>query len=138
MNTLQALRDSTGALPDPSGDSCRSPGVRLPTVPTLQPSQPGEATKQLLAGPVQAAAVLQTLLPAEIARAVDWSTLRPDTREVPAKMRASTHTELAFVARLEAAAHPVEVVIYVLIEHQISPDPTMPVRAASTLSPLDQ
>jgi hypothetical protein len=55
------------------------------------------------------------LLPAEIARAVDWSTLRPDTREVPAKIRASTHTELAFVARLEEAAHPVEVVRYVLI-----------------------
>jgi hypothetical protein len=104
---------------------------------TVDPSNPHDSlVKQLLAGPAQAAAVLRTLLPPEIARAVDWSTLRPDTREVPAKGRSSTHTDLVFVARLVEAGGSMEVVIYVLIEHQSTPDPTMPVRVMAGLAGL--
>jgi hypothetical protein len=76
------------------------------------------------------------LLPPEIASAVDWSSLRPATRELPAKGRASTHTDLVFRARLVGAAHPVEVLLYVLIEHQSTPDPTMPVRVLAGLAGL--
>jgi hypothetical protein len=104
---------------------------------TVDPTNPHDSlVKQLLAGPAQAAAVLQTLLLPEIARAVDWSTLRPATREMPAKGRASTHTDLVFRARLAGGAHSVEVLIYVLIEHQSTPDPTMPVRVLAGLTGL--
>jgi hypothetical protein len=92
--------------------------------------------KQLLAGPAEAAAVLQTLLPPEIARALDWSSLQPATREMPAKGRASTHTDLVFRVRLAEAVHPVDVLLYVLIEHQSTPDPTMPVRVLAGLTGL--
>ena len=104
---------------------------------TVDPSNPHDSlVKQLLAGPAQAAAVLQTLLPPEIARAVDWSSLRPATREMPAKGRASTHTDLVFRARLAGVAHAVEIFLYVLIEHQSTPDPTMPVRVLAGLAGL--
>ena len=81
-----------------------------PLAMTVDPSNPHDSlVKQLLAGPARAAAVLQTLLPPEIACAVDWSSLRHEPGEMPTKGRASTHTDLVFRARLADPAHPVEV-----------------------------
>jgi hypothetical protein len=71
---------------------------------TVDPSNPHDSlVKQLLAGLAQAAAALQTLLPPEIASAVDWSSLRPAAREMPARdeARALRDRMLAIARKLE-------------------------------------
>jgi hypothetical protein len=102
---------------------------------TVDPNAPHDSlAKALLGAPGDAAAVLQTVLPAAISAAIDWGSLVVDDSEVQGKKEASTRTDLLFrgQARVDEETCPIEIVV--VIEHQSTDDWTMPVRMLSTKS----
>jgi predicted transposase YdaD len=71
-----------------------------------------------LSEPKNAAAELRALLPQELARRIDWSTLRHrDTTLVDEELR-DRYADLVFEAKLGAG----DAIIYVLVEHLSEPD----------------
>lgn len=67
--------------------------------------------------PEHAAELLRQILPAPIAIAIDWTTLRREAGSFIDPKLAASHTDLLFSVRL-LAAPDVTVLIYVLFEHQ--------------------
>jgi predicted transposase/invertase (TIGR01784 family) len=78
----------------------------------------------VFSNPVHAAGELQLLLPADLSRRIDWSTLEAlPTRVVDQKL-AEFRSDVLFRAELEGR----EVFLYLLLEHQSTEDPLMPFR----------
>jgi hypothetical protein len=103
----------------------------------IDPNKPHDSlVKALLRAPVDAAPVLMTLLPPEIAEAIRWSSLRAADREQQnddPENATSKHTDLLFEARLKKGGR---VLLHILVEHQSNADRTMPVRVLSTMTRL--
>jgi predicted transposase YdaD len=74
--------------------------------------------------PLHAAGELRTILPSEVVERIDWSTLEPlPARFVDLALR-EVRSDVLFRVRLDGR----EVLLYLLLEHQSSPDPKMPLR----------
>lgn len=74
--------------------------------------------------PENAAALLRSELPRELADAIDWHSLRLEPGSfVDARFRQS-HTDLLFSANIGGS----EALLYILFEHQSSRDPRLPLR----------
>jgi hypothetical protein len=100
---------------------------------TVDPNAPHDSlARELLGTPGDAAAVLQTVLPAEISRTVDWGSLVRDDSELPGKGEANTRTDLLFRAVARVGEASCEIEILVVIEHQSTDDWTMPLRMLAT------
>jgi predicted transposase/invertase (TIGR01784 family) len=82
--------------------------------------------KHVFSDPENAAAQLRAVLPARIARAVDWSTLRLEPGSFVDAELAERHTDLLFSASISGR----RAYLYFLFEHQSGPDPWMPLRIA--------
>ncbi len=75
----------------------------------------------VFSNPIHAEGELRTLLPAELSRRVDWSTLEAlPTRLVDQKL-AERRSDILFRAKLDGR----EVLLYLLLEHQSTADPLM-------------
>lgn len=74
--------------------------------------------------PANAAAFLQAKLPPAVASAIVWSELKPVSGSFVDSQFRSSHTDLLFAAPLAGS----EGLIYLLFEHQSSPDPALPLR----------
>lgn len=72
----------------------------------------------------RAAAELCAVLPAEVLRRIDLTTLEPCPAEVVDKALAASYSDLLFRVRIAGKAG----LLYVLFEHQSRPDPLMPLR----------
>jgi predicted transposase YdaD len=88
--------------------------------------QPHDAlVKAVFGDPVEAAGLFRAALPAAIAARVDWATLKRDPgSHVDPDLR-QRHGDLVFTARLHDGG---AVLPYLLLEHQSTPDPWMPLR----------
>jgi predicted transposase YdaD len=82
--------------------------------------------KHVFSDPDNAAAELRAVLPARIARAVDWSTLRLEPGSFVDSDLAERHCDLLFSADLAGR----RAYLYFLFEHRSKPDPWMPLRLA--------
>ncbi|TMQ08875.1 MAG: hypothetical protein E6J90_39110 [Deltaproteobacteria bacterium] len=78
--------------------------------------------------PAHAAALLRALVPTTLGELIAWDTLTGETGSFVDPRLADRHSDLVFSARLRAAPFSV---IYVLLEHQSTGDPTMPLRTMS-------
>ena len=104
---------------------------------TVDPNTPHDTlVKELLGSPGDAAAVLQTVLPADVRAAIDWTSLQRDDTELRAKHEASTRTDLLFRAKARVGDEHHEVMVLVVIEHQSTDDWTMPLRMLETMTGL--
>jgi hypothetical protein len=84
--------------------------------------------KSAFEDPAHAAALLRGLLPAAIRDAIAWDTLIPEPGSFVDPALADRHTDLLFSAKLHTAD---PAVIFFLLEHQSTEDPTMPLRTQS-------
>src|SRR5215470_11020279 len=78
--------------------------------------------------PADAAALLRELLPAALRELIAWDTLHGESGSFVDPALADQHSDLLFSARLRTDAAEL---IYVLLEHQSSTDPAMPLRTLS-------
>jgi predicted transposase/invertase (TIGR01784 family) len=78
----------------------------------------------VFSNPVHAAGELQMLLPSELSRRMDWSTLETLPTRLVDQTLAELRSDVLFRAKLDGR----EVLLYLLLEHQSSPDPLMPFR----------
>jgi predicted transposase YdaD len=62
--------------------------------------------------------------PAEICNRIDWSSLRPEPASFIDARLDDDHTDLLYTARLHSLAE----IVYLLVEHQSTNDPDMPLR----------
>ncbi len=74
--------------------------------------------------PKNAADELRHVLPEPVAAAIDWNSLTPEPGSFIDPELADRQSDLLFSARIGDAP----AVIYLLLEHQSAPDPTMPLR----------
>jgi predicted transposase/invertase (TIGR01784 family) len=74
--------------------------------------------------PEQARGLLRPLLPAELARRIDWDSLALEPGSFVDESLAWRHTDLLFRASLDGGT----LFLYLLIEHQSDEDPLMPFR----------
>jgi predicted transposase/invertase (TIGR01784 family) len=74
--------------------------------------------------PENAAGELQAVLPAPLVAAIDWSTLRLEPGSFVDDDAREHHTDLLF----SAVVRETRAYVYILFEHQSSPDPWMPLR----------
>jgi predicted transposase/invertase (TIGR01784 family) len=84
--------------------------------------------------PEHAAALLKSNLPAAIAEQIEWSTLALEPGSFVDEQLAWRHSDLLFTVNLEGR----ETFIYLLIEHQSSPDPQMAWRVLRYVARLGQ
>lgn len=84
--------------------------------------------KAAFEAPAAAAALLRALLPAEAGDAIAWDTLSRDNASFVDAALVDSHSDLLFSARLRTSA---TALIYLLLEHQSTGDPTMPLRGMS-------
>ena len=75
--------------------------------------------------PPYAAALLRELLPPALREAIDWDTLEGAGASFVDVELADHHSDLVFVARLRTAE---PALVYLVLEHQSTPDPVMPLR----------
>ena len=80
--------------------------------------------KALFANIEDAASALASALPKEIAECIDWASLRPAKFHLVDHKLRELHPDLTFTANLRGH----EVVLYVLQEHQSTPEALMPFR----------
>jgi hypothetical protein len=100
---------------------------------SIDPYSPHDTfVKTFLADPSHAGVVLRTLLPPEIASAVNWSTLRDAGAELHGENTPNTQTDLLFEATL--AGEPA--IVLLVVEHQSTADPMMPLRMLRTMTAL--
>jgi hypothetical protein len=78
--------------------------------------------------PAHAAALLRELLPAAIRDAIVWEGLKSEPASFVDRRLADHHCDLLFSARLRTGE---SASLFVLAEHQSTPDPTMPLRGLS-------
>jgi len=78
--------------------------------------------------PANAAALLRELLPAAVRAAVSWKTLKGERGSFVDAVLADHHSDLLFSARLRTGQPKL---VYFLLEHQSTDDPTMPLRMLS-------
>ena len=79
--------------------------------------------------PADAAGVLRGALPPAVAEAIDWSTIRGEPGSFVGKELEGRHTDLLFSAVLGNE----RAFLYLLLEHQSTSDPDMPLRMLSYL-----
>ncbi|WP_157387233.1 Rpn family recombination-promoting nuclease/putative transposase [Nocardia terrae] len=89
------------------------------------PSNPHDAYfRQVLSRPADAAAELRTVLPEAIAARLDWDALELQPCSFVSQQLRSRYSDLLFRTRVGAS----EAYVFLLIEHQSSPDPLMAMR----------
>lgn len=79
--------------------------------------------------PEHAEGELKLLLPAEVSAKIDWSTLRVEKTHIIDAKLAERRTDVLFSARLDGR----ELYLYLLLEHQSSPDHWMALRLLGAL-----
>jgi predicted transposase/invertase (TIGR01784 family) len=84
--------------------------------------------KSAFEAPADAAALLRELLPVAIRDAVAWDTLDREIGSFVDPALADRHSDLLFSARLRTGD---PALLYLLLEHQSTADPTMPLRMLS-------
>lgn len=88
-------------------------------------SQPHDAfARCMLSDPAYAAAFFQGHLPPGIVAAIDWSTLALQPASFVRQSLQQSHTDLLYGVRMAGR----DVLLYLLLEHQTSLDPLMPLR----------
>ncbi len=88
-------------------------------------SQPHDAfARRMLSDPANAAAFFQGHLPSDIVAAADWSTLELQPASFVRQNLQQSHTDLLYTVKIAGR----EVMLYLLLEHQTSVDPLMPLR----------
>jgi predicted transposase YdaD len=80
--------------------------------------------KSGLGDPVNAAAFLRWEIPAEVSAKIDWGQLRLEPGSFVDSHYRHTESDLLFATRLAGS----ECLIYLLFEHQITPEPTLALR----------
>jgi predicted transposase YdaD len=112
--------DRSNANPDtPSAASGPSAGRE-------SPSQPHDGFfKSVFSDPVHAAAELRAILPARVARHIDWDSLQAVHASFVDAALSQRHGDLMFSARLKEDR---EVFLWLLFEHQSTVDRWMPLR----------
>jgi hypothetical protein len=78
--------------------------------------------------PAHAAALLRKLVPAALGELIAWDTLNSETGSFVDPRLSDRHSDLVFSVRLHTVTPSLA---YVLLEHQSTRDPTMPLRTAS-------
>ena len=87
------------------------------------PTNPHDVlVKKTLANPENAEGKLRAILPAKVATLVDWSTLKTERGSFVDLDAREWHTDLLFSAKLAGR----EALLYLLLEHQSTVDPWMP------------
>jgi predicted transposase YdaD len=85
--------------------------------------------KSAFESPAAAAALLRELLPAHLRDAVIWDSLVRESGSFITAELADRHSDLLFSARVHSGN---KVYLYLLMEHQSTEDPTMPLRMLSS------
>ncbi|MGH1348729.1 MAG: Rpn family recombination-promoting nuclease/putative transposase [Nannocystales bacterium] len=85
--------------------------------------------KSVFQQPENAAAELQHVLSAEHVSAIDWSTLKLEPGSYVDEKLADQHSDLLFSANAQASGE--RVFVYLLFEHQSTPEPRMALRLLS-------
>jgi predicted transposase/invertase (TIGR01784 family) len=80
--------------------------------------------RHVFSQPEHAEGELRVLLPPDVSARIDWSTLRVEPTHVVDAALSDTRSDVLFSARLEGR----EVYLYLLLEHQSTTDPWMPLR----------
>src|SRR5690606_27772251 len=88
------------------------------------PGKHDSIVKALFANTEDAASALASALPKEIAERIDWTSLRHANLSLVDQKLREVHSDLMFTAQLEGR----DIVLYVLLEHQSTPDQLMPFR----------
>jgi predicted transposase/invertase (TIGR01784 family) len=101
------------------------------TLPFSPPSHDG-FVKAVFSQPEQAIAFFKSHLPAPIAARADWSSLTVLPSSFVKSSLAQVHSDLLFSVNL--GGHPS--LLYLLFEHQSSPDPAMPLRLLAYVSEI--
>jgi predicted transposase YdaD len=78
--------------------------------------------------PSHAAALFRQMLPAELADVIDWQTIRREAGSFVDPELASRHTDLLFSVRAPGQDENTRLLLYLLVEHQSTNDPAMPLR----------
>lgn len=100
---------------DRSGNAAEAAGAADPALPET-PAQPHDAFfRSIFGDPAHAAAVLQTILPPQVAAHIDWPSLQPVHASMVSKELAQLHGDLLFKARLRDGR---EAFLWLLFEHQ--------------------
>lgn len=87
--------------------------------------QPHDAIfKRAFEAPADAAGLLRGALPPAVAAAIDWATIRGEPGSFVGKELEGLHTDLLFSAQLGGR----QALLYILLEHQSTSDPDMPLR----------
>jgi predicted transposase/invertase (TIGR01784 family) len=81
--------------------------------------------RRVFSDPEHAAGELQLLLPVAISARVDWSTLHPEKTDFIRDVLTELRSDVLFSVRLDGER---ELFIYLLMEHQSTPDALMPLR----------
>lgn len=76
--------------------------------------------------PADAAALFREVLPPEIVEAIDWESIQREAGSFVDPELAGRHTDLLFSARIRG--QDTRVLLYLLLEHQSTNDPDMPLR----------
>ena len=84
--------------------------------------------KRAFKSPTDAASLLRQLMPLELRDAIVWSSLKIETGSFVDALLADRHNDLLFTARLRTGARDI---LYLLLEHQSTRDPGMPLRILS-------
>src|SRR5689334_882392 len=93
---------------------------------SLMTARPHDALfKSVFEAPATAAALLRELVPAALSTAVAWETVTSETGAFVDTALADRHSDLLFSARLRTGG---AALLYFLLEHQSSSDPSMPLR----------
>jgi predicted transposase YdaD len=82
--------------------------------------------KAAFESPAHAAALFRQMLPAELVEVIDWDTIQREVGSFVDPELASRHTDLLFSVRLRGGG--ARVLLYLLVEHQSTNDPSMPLR----------
>jgi predicted transposase/invertase (TIGR01784 family) len=80
--------------------------------------------KWTFSAPARAAEELRAVLPAELSALLSWDTMRPEHGEYVDEELRGRHADLLFSVQVQGRT----ALLYLLFEHQSTPDPRMPVR----------
>lgn len=80
--------------------------------------------RRVFSDPEHAAGELRLLLPAAVSARVDWTTLRPEKTDFVREVLSEVRSDVLFSADVDGR----ELFIYLLMEHQSTADPLMPLR----------
>src|SRR4051812_38544168 len=99
----------------------------LPVPAAVMTSRPHDALfRSAFESPEAAAALLRELLPVPVRDAITWDTLHRESGSFIDVALADRHSDLLFSARLRAGRGKAKALLYLLLEHQSTADPTMP------------